>query len=305
MKKSVTWAILILVCFPFLFAACSKVPAGNVGVKVYLLGKSKGVDSEELGPGRYWIGFNEELYLFPTFTQNYTWTLDKNEGSPVDESITFQTSGGMNVSADVGISYSIDPKKVNLIFQKYRRGINEITGTFLRNMVRDAFVAEASIKDVEDVYGKGKAELLSNVEKRVREQVKPIGIIVERIYFVGGLRLPGKVREAIDAKLRATQKAQQVQREVMQTKAEAEKAVVQAEGDAKAILARARANAEANRLLSQSITQSLIQYEAMKKWDGILPRVSGGASPLAMFGIGDPLSEDMKMRKEATSQRNR
>jgi hypothetical protein len=32
-------------------AACSKVPAGNVGIKVYLLGGDKGVDHEELGPG--------------------------------------------------------------------------------------------------------------------------------------------------------------------------------------------------------------------------------------------------------------
>ena len=54
-------------------AACSKVPAGHVGVKVYLLGSSKGVDTEELGVGRYWIGINEELYLFPTYMQNYTW----------------------------------------------------------------------------------------------------------------------------------------------------------------------------------------------------------------------------------------
>jgi len=294
MKRLSLWVVLFLLAGPFLFSACSKVPAGNVGVKVYLLGKSKGVDSEELGPGRYWVGFNEELYLFPTFTQNYTWTLDKNEGSQVDESITFQTSGGMNINADVGISYSIDPKKVNLIFQKYRRGITEITGTFLRNMVRDAFVAEASTRDVEDVYGAGKSELLLNVEKRVRDQVKPIGINVERIYFVGGLRLPQKVTDAIDAKLRATQKAQQVQREVMQTKAEAEKVVVQADGEAKAILARAKANAEANRLLSQSLTPALIQYEALKKWDGILPKVSGGASPMAMFGIGDPLTADKK-----------
>ena len=55
------------------FASCSKVPAGQVGIKFYLLGGEKGVDTEELGPGRYWIGVNEELYLFPTYTQNYTW----------------------------------------------------------------------------------------------------------------------------------------------------------------------------------------------------------------------------------------
>ena len=47
-----------------------KVPAGNVGIKVYLLGGEKGVDAEQKGPGRYWIGWNEDLYLFPTYKQN-------------------------------------------------------------------------------------------------------------------------------------------------------------------------------------------------------------------------------------------
>ena len=116
-------------------AACSTVPAGHVGVKVYLLGGSKGVDSEELGVGRYWIGMNEELYLFPTFMQNYVWTKEETEGSPTDESLSFQTADGMTANADIGISYSIDPTKVTAIFQKYRRGVDEITDTFLRNMV--------------------------------------------------------------------------------------------------------------------------------------------------------------------------
>ena len=93
-------------------AGCSKVPAGNVGIKVYLLGKSKGVDTEVLPVGCYWIGVNEELYLFPTFQQNYVWTKSPNEGSKNDESLTFQTIEGMSVNADVGISYHLDPNLI-------------------------------------------------------------------------------------------------------------------------------------------------------------------------------------------------
>ena len=64
-----------------MLSSCSKVPAGFVGVKYYLLGTEKGISSEELSPGRYYIGWNEELYLFPTFNQNKTWTSDENEDS--------------------------------------------------------------------------------------------------------------------------------------------------------------------------------------------------------------------------------
>lgn len=53
----------------FVIRSCAKVEAGYVGVRVNLLGGNKGVDSEVLGVGRYWIGWNQELYLFPTFQQ--------------------------------------------------------------------------------------------------------------------------------------------------------------------------------------------------------------------------------------------
>ena len=66
--------MMLIALLALTMVACSKAPAGHVGVKYYLLGGDKGVDSEELPPGRYWIGVNEELYLFPTFTQNYVWT---------------------------------------------------------------------------------------------------------------------------------------------------------------------------------------------------------------------------------------
>lgn len=260
-------------------AACSKVPAGHVGVKVFLLGGDKGVDTQELGVGRYWIGMNEELYLFPTFMQNYVWTA-AGEGSLNDESISFQTVDGMTSNADIGISYSIDPTKVTDIFQKYRRGVDEITDTFLRNMVRDALVKEASNKSIEYVYGAGKAELIAAVQKNVADQVAPIGIIIDKIYWIGDIRLPPVVLDSINAKNAATQKAQQRQNEVAQAKAEADKKIEEARGEAESILKVAEAQAKANMLLAESITDELVRYRALEKWDGVLPRMTGeGAIP--------------------------
>jgi len=259
-------------------AACSTVPAGHVGVKVFLLGGDKGVDSEELGVGRYWIGMNEELYIFPTFMQNYVWTKDPAEGSPNDESISFQTADGMTANADVGISYSIDPTKVTGIFQTYRRGVDEITDTFLRNMVRDALVKQASNKPIEYVYGAGKADLMASVQKDVASQVGPLGIKIDKIYWIGEIRLPQTVIESINAKNAATQMAQQRQNEVAQAKAEADKKIEDARGTAESILRVADAQAKANKLLAQSLTPEFVQYQAITKWDGILPKFTGSAA---------------------------
>jgi regulator of protease activity HflC (stomatin/prohibitin superfamily) len=271
-------------------AACTKVPAGNVGVKVYLLGNSKGVDVEELTPGRYWIGINEELYLFPTFAQNYTWTrewVDENGDSKAqqselaDESISFQTKEGLVVSADVGISYNVDPTKVSVLFQKYRKGIDEITDLYLRNMVKDALVTSASTRPIETVYGVGKAELLKEVEANVRAQVAPFGIQVEKLYWAGEFRLPPTVVASINAKIEATQKAQQRENEVAQARAEADKAVEQARGEAESRLINAKAEADAIRIKGEALAENpkLVELSAIEKWNGVLPTITGGAVP--------------------------
>lgn len=259
-------------------AACSYVPAGNVGVKVNMLGGDKGVDTEVLGVGRYWIGWNEELYVFPTFMQNYVWTAGVDEGSPNDESISFQTADGMTANADLGISYSIDPEKVSIIFQTYRRGVEEITDTFLRNMVRDSLVKQASDKPIEYVYGAGKSELLAAVQKDVADQVGPLGINIGKIYWIGEIRLPPTVIDSINAKNAATQMAQQRQNEVAQAKAEADKKIEDARGTAESILRVAEAQAKANRLLADSLSAEFVQYQAITKWDGQLPKMTGSSA---------------------------
>lgn len=278
--KVVIAAVLSL----FVLVGCSKVPHGNVGVKVYLLGGSKGVDTEVLDPGRYWIGVNEDLYLFPIFSQNYVWTQNESEGSVEDESMTFGTIEGLSVGADIGITYNIIPDKVATIFQKYRKGVDEITDTYLRNMVRDALVKSASSREVESVYGAGKADLIEEVENTVRAQVSEIGINIERIYWIGDLRLPPTVVKAINNKIQATQAAIQRENDVRTAEAEARIRVVEAKARADSQLAEAEANAQAVRLQGEAEADairmkaealasnpSLVELTKAERWDGVLP----------------------------------
>lgn len=257
-----------------------KVPAGNVGIKFHLLGGDKGVDAEELNPGRYWIGINTELYLFPTFTQNYVWTAGENEGSKNNEEIVFQTSAGLECSADVGITYHLDTARIANIFAMYKRGIDEITDIFLRNMVRDAFVDAASIRDVEQIYGPGKKSFVDTIQNVVYYEVRDIGIIIDKIYLVGNVRVPDGVKLAIDAKVKATQDAQMRENQIRETIAEAQKKIEAARGDSLSYVIRAAGEAEANRVLSRSITTVLIDYNKINNWNGVLPQVTGGGMPI-------------------------
>lgn len=270
--------IAVLSAMLLLGASCSKVPSGFVGVKVFLLGGDKGVDSQVLPVGRYWIGLNEELYLFPTFQQNYVWTATADEGSPNDESITFQTKEGMNVNLDAGISYTVNPEKVSELFQKYRRGVDEITDTVLRNAVRDALNQFGSDMSVEEAYSTRKTELFSKAQEKVAKEFAQYGINVDKLYLINTMRLPANVMAAINSKIEATQKAQQRENELREAEAQAKKDIAQAEGEAQSTLVRAKAEAESNRLRQSAITKELIQYEAVQKWSGNLPLVMGNGT---------------------------
>lgn len=269
---------------------CSKVRAGNVGIKVYLLGSSKGIDHEVLGVGKYWIGMNEELYIFPTFKQNYVWTQDITEGSKTDESITFQTAEGMTVGADIGITYQLNEEKISIIFQKYRRGVDEITDTFLRNKVRDTFNIVASKYPVESVYGKGKAKLIDEVNEIIKSDLSDEGIIVERIYLIGEFRLPEQVVKALNKKIEATQRAEQREYELRESEAEAKKKIAQAKGESESMLIKVEAEAKSNQLKLSTINNLLISYEivlnerkAIEKWDGKLPNNTNGIPLLKLL----------------------
>ena len=295
--KNMIGGVLLLVVILFGITSCNKVPAGNVGVIVHMLGGSKGVDSEEVGPGRYFLGINDELFLFPVSLQNYVWTADRREGSPENEEFTFQTREGLVVKADIGISYSVNPKRVSEIFQKYRRGISEITHTFIRNQVRDALVSISASKPIEYVYGEGKADLMKQVEEHVRQENGDM-FIIQSISWIGELRLPPTVVDAINAKIEATQKAAQRENEIATAKAEAQKAIEESRGRAESQLTVARAEAEATRVRGQAEADAieakskalntnpqLVQYEIARNWNGVLPTTTMGSSSIPMLNL--------------------
>lgn len=259
--------------------ACTKVPAGYVGVKFDLYGSDKGVTGEVVGPGKYWLGWNEDMYTFPTFTQNEVWTADIRPDSPHNEEIVFQDRDGTQLSADIGVSYAVRADKADTVFQKYRKGISEITDVYVRNMIRDAINNEASKMEVTDIYGPGKEQLMTRVTDLVRSQVRDIGIDIEKVYLIGAMRLPATITTSINAKIEATQKAQQRENELQTAKAQAEIEREKARGEADAVLISAKAEADANKLKQASLTKEIIEYTYAQRWDGKLPTTTGGVVP--------------------------
>lgn len=248
------------------------VSPGHVGVVVDMFGDSKGVESKELHVGMHFIPPWKNVYQFPIFEQNTTWEGD-------NETFNFQTTEGMAVSADVGITFHLRPESIPVIFQRYRRGMDEITHVFIRNFIRDAINKSASRIRIEDLYGSGKEAFFEDVEKHVQADLKEIGIEIRRIYLIGRFHFPQNVIAALNAKIEAVQRAQQRENELREAEAEAKKQVAKAEGAAKCAIVQAEAEAKANRVVADSVTAELIQWQSVQKWDGKLPQVTSGATP--------------------------
>lgn len=262
------WTIALIAIIAWFFCFKTITP-GYVGVVVDLLGY-KAIEEKELPVGMHWIAPWKNVYQFPIFEQNTTW--EDNEG------FSFQTSEGMAVHADMGITYHLRPDCIPDIFQRYRRGMDEITNVFIRNHVRDAVNRSASRTTIEDLYS-GKQSFFEEIERQVRLDLSPLGIEISRIYLIGRFHFPATVITALNAKIEAIQKAQQRENELREAEAEAKKQIARAEGQARCSLLQAEAEAKANEILADSITPQLISWQSVQKWDGKLPHVTSGAVP--------------------------
>lgn len=268
---------VLLIGGGLLFAGCTVIPPGYVGVKVNLSGGNRGVEHYPILTGRqFYNPVNEKIYEYPIFLQTIVWTKDQHEGAVVDQSITFNSVEGAVVNVDVSLSYAFITEKVPEIFVEFRRSPQEITDTYMRTKVRDAFSRVASAMPVVDIYGAKKQELLARVKEDLTRELEPKGFKIDTISMVGNPRLDPNVITSINQAIQAQQDAQRAQNKVAQVEAEARQKIAEAEGEAKKITTIADAQATANERLTRSLTPQLVQYEALQKWDGKLPQMTGG-----------------------------
>jgi regulator of protease activity HflC (stomatin/prohibitin superfamily) len=276
-------------------AAC-RVDAGHVGIRVRLAGSDRGVQDMPVVTG--WVFFNpltEQIVLFPTSVQNVVWTQSAHEGRAYDESITLSSSEGVNVNADVGLSFHIEPSLAPRLYARFRlNDLAALADGYMRNTVREAFNDVGSRLPVQEIYGAGKSHMLDEVTRKCRDVFGKDGIVIDQLTINGALRLPPNVMDAINRAMEATQNALQSRNKVAQVEAEASQAITQAHGEAEAarqkaqgeadaLLIRARAEAQANEIIRLSMSPAVLQYRALEHWDGKLPTYSAGALPLLTF----------------------
>lgn len=263
MKKLFILAFALMI--PVMFTGCGMhdIDYGSVGVKVNKFGGERGVDDEQYSPGI--VLFNpltEAIFEFPVYQQTVTWTQSSTEGSPNDDSVTFQSMESATCNADVYIAYEFNKNKIGYIVRKHKKSADDITNTYVRSMIRDEFNNVAGTMRAIDIAGPMKGLLSKTVKNNLNKRLYKEGIHINEISLVGQIRLDSGIQRSINTAVKATQDAIAAENKKRQIQAIADQKVIKALGDKAAI--------EANPYYMQQMI--------IEKWDGHLPKIVGSAT---------------------------
>ena len=92
-----------------------------------------------------------------------------------------------------------------------------------------------------------------------------------------------------DAFITAIEEKQVAQQQLLKAETEKDTAITNAHAAAEAEKIKAAGTAEANKLLNDSLTDKVIENKKIEKWNGQLPKVTGGSGTI--IDIGDVTSE--------------
>lgn len=244
-----------------------RVTPGHVGVKVSNVGSGSGVQPKALDVGWYFTPPGSTIYEYPVFTSNYTWN--------GDETLRFQDKTGLAVSADVSIAYRANPAKVPVLFATFRRDMDSILSTQIRNTVRDAIVRNSSNLSVEEIYGAKKAWLINKAHEDASAYLSKYGIVIEQLTWAGNINLPQAIQNQINDRVANEQQALAEQAKVATAKARSD-----------AMVAAAQGKAEALKIEGQALKENagVAELRAIEKWDGHLPTTMVPGSSVPFIG---------------------
>lgn len=187
-------------------------------------------------------------------------------------------------ASDITITCQILPDKSTWLYAN----VSDLSDLLNNALVASAIKSAMVELSVDDVTVRTKIEPLAQ-EKLTEALTQKYGegvIYVNKI-TINDMNFEDAYNDAIQQKSIAQQNAakQEIENKTAIAKAEADKqvAITNAEAEAQKTAIAAEAQAKANQVLTDSITENLIEYRKIEKWDGKLPTVTNGN---ALVSIG-------------------
>lgn len=255
----------------------AKVDAGYAGVVDYF----GDVKDQPLKPGFHKTKYFEHVHPVSVRTEKTTY-----------EVIAF-SSDIQQVIMIVSINSNVSEESAGVLYKRVGMSYKEtLIGPKIQEntkVVVSAYTAEKLIEQREDLSGQ--------ILEKMQHDISPYGINVTDV-AIENIDFTDAFESAVEAKQVATQEKQRAktqqeqatmeaqqaaEREKIKAEAEANVEKIKADAEAYSIKAKAQAEAEANKQISESLTDQLIKYTQAQTWNGELPNTfvgSGEALPI-------------------------
>lgn len=290
-------AVIIVIGLIVGFSGAKKVPAGYVGIVYNMNG---GIEDKVLTQGWHWVGPTKSVTLYSIGIEQSYLTAGENGDSKNDDSFEVPSSDGKGLKVDLTFTYRYDADRVAELFTRFKgQSGKDVRDSFIKpNIV--SWTKEVTAKyPVTEILGDERANLNTALSEYISAKFEPYGIIVENVSLID-IDADQETRASVQRKVNAQQELElaqieqktanvqaQKEKEVALIAAEQEKEVatinaekvkIKAEGDAEAVRIKAEAEAEANNKIAESLTKELIEKQKIDKWNGDVPKVSGGGT---------------------------
>ena len=252
-KKPILLGIAIIIVISLIFSTVFTVPAGERGVQLHF-GAVTGVIYDE--------GLNFKI----PFVQK----VDKMDIKILKiETGTSAASKDLQiVTTTIALNYRLVPDRV--------AHIRQTIGMDYQPIIIDPAIQEA----IKSATAKFTAEELITKRPIVREEMKivlqekldilSVNSIIVAEFNIVDFSFSAEFDKAIEAKVKAEQDALKAERDLDRIIIEAQQKIVSAKAEAESI--RIQSNALRN-------NPDILELRAIEKWDGVLPKVTGGVTP--------------------------
>ncbi|MBR3403081.1 MAG: prohibitin family protein [Parasporobacterium sp.] len=249
-KKVIIAIIAIIVVLIFFFNAFSVVEAGHTGV-IVTMGK---VTESTLQEG---------LHLKIPFIQNIV--MIDNRIVKLEVHTEAFSKDLQTVDTILAINYRVDTSKSYSIYKNVGPNYEGILITPAVNEVLKAITAQYTAE--ESVTNRNM--ISEGLVEGLNEKLNDAGLYVTDVNIINF--------EFSEAFITAIEEKQVAQQQLLKAETDKQRAITNAQAEAESIRIRAQAEADANKTIAESLTEEIIEYQKIQKWDGILPKVTGSS----------------------------
>lgn len=275
-KTCIVAVATIATAISLLLNSLTIVPAGSVGVQ-RLFGR---IYDQEISEG---------IHLINPFTSVKDFRISVTQFKETHEA---ETSDTQTVHVDTITNISLNP---NLVAENVRLAGEDFLQKFFKPVNQESVRAQIAKHKVTDLIAQ-RAKVRQDIHDSMRERLETHGILLGEL-ALSAVDFSDKYDAAIEEKqveeqtvakrvyeLKSKEQEALIAKTIAEGKANA--AIEDARGEAEALRLKGQAQAEYNKLVSESLSPLLISHTYLNKWGGVLPtHILGNDSLNLLLGL--------------------